>query len=181
MLTQLTSTGGGALAFSDQGNFFPVEFAPITAIRTDALSSLRDWFTRRSRDGKTLERSAFDVSELKGHMAILSLVNLVLQDGQVIDFKVRITGRSVEEVYGALPSDNARDHFPVPLFERWRSTMQRVVDHGAPIYSRSRTVVDASACRQSEVLLLPFTEKGEINQLMCGNVFGVVEPLSLPR
>ena len=156
-------------------NHYPMEFAPITAVRNPSLKAVRDWFTSRTRDGRTLDRGLFSMDALKPHTPTLSLVRLMVHRDEVIDFEVVITAQTIADLFGELPHGSARQSLPPMLFERWQMVLQKVLTVCGPVYSRTRSVAPEGKLRRGEAITLPMVEDGKVTYVVNSTVYGPPE------
>lgn len=165
--------GGGVLAHA-----YPLEFAPVTAMRGGRLVELRDWFQSRVRDGKTLDLSEFNWDTLRNFLDIVSLVDLRYQSDRLVDYSVVISSPMIQSVFGDLPEGSAYHSFPPAYFHRWKECFNKVIGRKGPIYCRSRAVYHDNLYRLSECIMMPLMDGDRVTKVISGNLLGPVKDLN---
>ena len=177
---------------SDYTNFYPVVYESAKSLSDPELCDLRDWYHAKSLDGRPMDISQLNSSELIKFSNSVSCVHMLYNDNEdedeslgdrPIDFLVKIASKRFEDIMGDIPPVRARENYPSYYFKRWFNVLDDCVKMRKPVGCLSAVVSVDQCLYHSESLLLPIQKNGKIVRIIVGSAFRPtgIEKLMTPK
>jgi hypothetical protein len=148
----------------------------LTLVRPATIKARTYWDNIRGERSMPTRQdiSPRDMREFLAHVALFEIHELA--DG-TIDYRIRLAGSVVEEVFGPIGGKSIRETLPPDIAQRWRTFLDTVRKSAEPLRVTSRVAFQNKSWLASELFLAPLGQHGEVTMLFgAADMWPVAQP-----
>ena len=117
-------------------------------------------------------RADLDPLEMRGFLANVALVDVLPREGRPSEFRIRLAGAAIEDVFGPVSARLLTDAVPAATAARWAGMFQATIDARGPIRVSGRVSYEKMDYLETEALFAPLADAGaDISMLFASAAF----------
>lgn len=141
-----------------------VIFGKCEDLSRPILAEAYQWVLERLATDGMIPRSDVSGPKLAPFIRHASLFELVILDGQVLDYHARVLASHIADNIQEISGRTGKETLPQELFERWRITAQYLIDCRHPF--RTQSQVFGKENKNAESLIAPVSEDGNLTHAL---------------
>ncbi|MFC4348122.1 hypothetical protein ACFO5Q_09725 [Kordiimonas lipolytica] len=151
-----------------------VRYISAQELTRPVLIKARAWAQERLDTDGMLDRAHVTAPKLAPFIRHASFFEFFIADGQVTDFVAKVLAGEIAETTIEISGKTGRNHLPAPLFERWRTAGQHLIDHGKMFATQSQ--VFEKEHKNAESLIVPVKNDGVLDHSLVFTEYWVTDP-----